>query len=274
MRTHDTDPASAGSFHERVASWRQVTVVHLQAPRLESEAEHLAHRLGLTCMRTPRPHHFRLLLTDRALELHPPTTWRTGPVVCDFERGPAGYRLAAGRAAHTNLARAVGRHGGALHIVDATAGLGVDALSLAALGHQLTLVERHPLIACLLSDGLQRAKAGRLAPLIERVQLIEADAAEWLAQRPVGADVVYLDPMFPARHGDARARKEMQILQTLVGADPDADALLEAARMHARRRVVVKRPRRVPSLPGQPPDLTVTGRSTRFDVYLARPPRT
>jgi 16S rRNA (guanine1516-N2)-methyltransferase len=44
-------------------------------------------------------------------------------------------------------------------VLDATAGLGKDAFVLASLGCQMTLIERQPLIAALLEDGLARARA-------------------------------------------------------------------------------------------------------------------
>ena len=43
-------------------------------------------------------------------------------------------------------------------MVDATAGLGRDAFVLASLGCTVTMLERHPVVAALLADGLARAK--------------------------------------------------------------------------------------------------------------------
>ena len=42
-------------------------------------------------------------------------------------------------------------------------------------------------------------------------------------------DVVYLDPMFPHREKSALVKKEMRVFQELVGADNDADDLLDFA---------------------------------------------
>ena len=42
-------------------------------------------------------------------------------------------------------------------VVDATAGLGRDAFVLASLGCHVRMIERHPVVAALLDDGLQRA---------------------------------------------------------------------------------------------------------------------
>jgi 16S rRNA (guanine1516-N2)-methyltransferase len=41
--------------------------------------------------------------------------------------------------------------------------------------------------------------------------------------------VIYLDPMFPHREKTALVKKEMRLFRPLVGDDPDAPALLQAA---------------------------------------------
>jgi 16S rRNA (guanine1516-N2)-methyltransferase len=59
----------------------------------------------------------------------------------------------------------------------------------------------------------------------------------------------------------------MRMFRSLVGEDADAHRLLQAALRVARRRVVVKRPRRGELL-GPDPDHQLEGKSTRFDIYL------
>jgi 16S rRNA (guanine1516-N2)-methyltransferase len=118
------------------------------------------------------------------------------------------------------------------------------------MGCRVTLLERSPAIAALLADGLERAAASpALAHLIrERISLHHTDAVQWLEAAPPEArpHVVYLDPMYPERHKSALVKKAMRVFRDLVGDDPDAAVLLEAALGRARRRVVVKRPRRAP----------------------------
>jgi 16S rRNA (guanine1516-N2)-methyltransferase len=60
----------------------------------------------------------------------------------------------------------------------------------------------------------------------------------------------------------------MQILQILIGDDQDADELLETALLCAGNRVVVKRPRLAPALADKAPSHSITGKTSRFDVYL------
>ncbi|MEK6550622.1 MAG: class I SAM-dependent methyltransferase [Pseudomonadota bacterium] len=147
------------------------------------------------------------------------------------------------------LARALGRT--VRSVVDATAGLGGDALRLAGLGCTVIAVERSPWIAALLDDALARlrAGAGTLADLAGRITLIHADAREFLANHEDRPDAVYLDPMFPPkRRKRAAVRKELLWLRELAGDDPDADALLSAALAAARERVIVKRPDHAPPI--------------------------
>ena len=80
--------------------------------------------------------------------------------------------------------------------------------------------------------------------------------------------VVYLDPMFPHRRKKALVKKEMQLLQQLLGEDLDSADLLSAALDTARERVVVKRPRTALPLVGRKPDTTMQSPHHRFDIYF------
>ncbi|MCE1914803.1 class I SAM-dependent methyltransferase, partial [Enterobacter hormaechei] len=129
-------------------------------------------------------------------------------------------------------------------IVDATAGLGRDAFVLASLGCHVRMLERHPVVAALLDDGLQRGYQDEEIGgwLQQRMTLLHASSITALADITPQPDVVYLDPMYPHKQKSALVKKEMRVFQSLVGADEDADSLLSPARVLAKRRVVVKRP--------------------------------
>jgi 16S rRNA (guanine1516-N2)-methyltransferase len=115
--------------------------------------------------------------------------------------------------------------------------------------------------------------ARELSEASARVRLIRADAMGYLRQMSDGPDVVYLDPMFPARKKSALPGRELQALARLVGHGEtgEAEALLAAALASGARRVAVKR-----SDDGAPltmqgrsePDVQFAGRTVRFDVYL------
>ncbi len=201
-----------------------------------------------------------------------------GPILCDFVTGESRHRRLHGGGKSQAIAKAVGlRDRAGLRIADLTAGMGADAFALASLGARLTLVERHPVVAALLADGLRRAVEAAiddsvLADIVARIELRETSAALWLEQcreeeRP---DVIYLDPMFPERRKSAQVNKAMQIFHWLVGGDEDSDSLLPLALDKAGYRVVVKRPSHAPWLAGEKPSHAIGGKGVRFDVYVVK----
>lgn len=193
-----------------------------------------------------------------------------GPVRVDFVRGPSAHRRLQGGGNGQMIAKALGIQPGIRpQILDVTAGLGRDAFVLAQLGCNVTLIERHPVIAALLADGLQRARLDpEVLPIIERMQLRPGNAIElmntWEGEPP---QVIYVDPMFPHREKSSLVKKEMSALRPLVGDDLDAPALLEAALALATHRVVVKRPRKALAISGPKVGYVLEGKSSRFDIY-------
>ena len=155
--------------------------------------------------------------------------------------------------------------------IDATAGLGEDALLLAAAGFNVRLFERNPTIAALLEDALERAASTpELADVISRMQLEKADSVVALQQLDFHPDIVLLDPMFPGRKKSAAVKKKLQLLQQLEDPCEDEGALLDAAMAAAPRKVVVKRPVKGPWLAERRPDYTLSGKAIRFDCYIPR----
>ncbi|MDM8566106.1 class I SAM-dependent methyltransferase [Candidatus Halobeggiatoa sp. HSG11] len=228
-------------------------------PDLLQLATKLATRFNLPLVDTP-DFPFLLHLTEQRLELH---NQKTGPVYVDFVNGKLGYRNKHGGGRKQPLAKAIGlKHGNNPTVLDATAGLGRDAFILANLGCQVQMVERSPVIAALLYDGLQRL--GNPANL----QLIHQDAQNYLPISSPKPDIIYLDPMFPHRKKSALVKKEMQILQTIIGADTDAINLLTIALNYANKRVVVKRPKWATAINNVTPTFCINNVNTRFDIYL------
>ena len=98
--------------------------------------------------------------------------------------------------------------------------------------------------------------------------MVPGDAISELNALQAKPDVVYLDPMYPPRRKkSALAKKEMQVLRTLVGDDPDAKQLFEVARKIATERVVVKRPVYAEPIVAKP-SMSYESKLVRFDVYL------
>jgi 16S rRNA (guanine1516-N2)-methyltransferase len=73
--------------------------------------------------------------------------------------------------------------------------------------------------------------------------------------------------MYPHRKKSAQVKKEMRIFQQLVGADADADKLLQQALQIATRRVVVKRPSSAAPLAGKAAANQLNTKTHRFDIY-------
>ncbi|MBF9002017.1 class I SAM-dependent methyltransferase [Vibrio nitrifigilis] len=222
---------------------------------------------------------FALVLTDERLELRKLDEPKLGAIYVDWVSGAVAHRRKFGGGKGQAIAKAAGLNKGAMPtVLDGTAGLGRDAFVLASLGCRVQLVERHPVVAALLDDGINRAKQDEDIGhwVTERVQLLHASSHDALSQLMkddnfVRPDVVYLDPMYPHPEGkkkSALVKKEMRVFQSLVGADNDADSLLEPALALATKRVVVKRPDYADWLAEQKPTMAIETKKNRFDVYV------
>lgn len=195
------------------------------------------------------------------------------PLCVDFAADALLYRKDKGGGKNEAIAKAVGIKGQHYpSVVDATAGLGTDSFMLAALGCDVTMLERTNVVCALLHDGLVRGKANpQSADIVQRMRLLAGSAVARLVElkaTDVSVDVVYLDPMFPHKKKSAAVKKPMKMFQTLLGHDEDADDLLTPALALANKRVVVKRPNTAPFLQGKTPSMQIKGKKHRFDVYL------
>ena len=159
--------------------------------------------------------------------------------------------------------------------VDATAGLGEDSLLLAAAGFRVRMFECNPVICALLADALARAASHpTLGPVVARMELTCGDSLEGLARLAEGGaapDVVYLDPMFPARQKSAAVKKKFQLLHHLESPCANEEDLLRGALAARPRKVVIKRPAKGPQLAGARPSYSVAGKAVRYDCIV--PPR-
>lgn len=175
-------------------------------------------------------------------------------------------RLTEGRLAHemlVHLAKTKEEHPRA---VDATAGMGEDSILLAAYGYEVTMYEQNPVIAALLRDALRRAKKHPvLSPIVERMRLVEGDSVELMPVQNVSPDLVYLDPMFPARQKSGLINKKLQLIQKLERPCVEEKALLDAALATGARKIVIKRPLKGAVLAGREPDYSIKGKAIRYD---------
>ena len=239
-------------------------------PMFAAGASAWAQRLHL---RTDGDAEFAMQLGPEGLQFVELSPHAAGPIRVDFVSGAVAHRRLFGGGSGQMIAKAVGIQPGVRPVVvDATAGLGRDAFVLAELGCAITLIERQPLIAALLEDGMQRALADAVVgPIVAQMKLICGNAIElfsaWNGDAP---QVIYLDPMFPHRDKSALVKKEMRLFRPLAGDDNDAPTLLEAALALATHRIVVKRPRKAPAIAGKLPAYTLEGNSSRFDIYTKK----
>ena len=156
-----------------------------------------------------------------------------------------------------------------IRVFDATAGLGEDSLLLAAAGFSVTMCEGDPVIAALLADGLRRAVDDpELSGIVGRMSLVEGDSIEILPSLTEAPDVVYLDPMFPARTKSAAVKKKFQLLHRLESPCADEASLMDAALAARPRKIVVKRPIKAPVLAGVRPSHSISGKAVRYDVIV------
>ncbi|MEE9354430.1 MAG: class I SAM-dependent methyltransferase, partial [Methylococcaceae bacterium] len=194
----------------------------------------------------------------------------------DFIKGANAHRQQFGGGRGQAIAKAIGLKSGVTpEVLDVTAGLGGDAFVLATLGCKLTLIERSPIVACLLEDAIERASLNNDFQHIlqQGFKLIHTDANAYLRDidsHNVEAcpDVIYIDPMYPDRKKSALVKKDMQILQRLHLQNDEPAELLENAMLVANKRVVVKRPVQAEPLNERAISTSIKSKKTRYDVYV------
>lgn len=200
----------------------------------------------------------------------------------DFLSGNLAHRQKYGGGRGQSIAKAIGLKQGIPppSVLDATAGLAKDAYVLACLGCSITLLERSPVIAELIHNAIQRAEEDEsFQSILEHgFTLLNKSSIEHLTE--LGdkksaendyPDIIYLDPMYPDKKKSAAVKKNMQILQKLLGKDEDTGELLTAALKVAKKRVVVKRPKGAENLSDLKPTYAVESKKTRYDVYIIQP---
>ncbi|WP_319557293.1 class I SAM-dependent methyltransferase [Thiomicrorhabdus sp.] len=195
------------------------------------------------------------------------------PISIDFLAGKKAHRRQFGGGKGQPLVRAMGQLENTLpNVVDATAGMGGDSYVLASQGFEVTLIERSQAVAALLFDALQRARLSEDSEILQTLQhmrLVHSDSAQYLRQTADQVDVVYMDPMYPHKKKKAAVKKEMAMLQKMLGADTDSENLLDAALHKATYRVVVKRPKGADPVfhPTIQPSTNISSPNTRYDIY-------
>ena len=178
-------------------------------------------------------------------------------------------RVTGGRLAHEMLVHVSKTKEPHPCAVDATAGMGEDSFLLAAAGYDVTLFEQNAVIAALLRDALRRAAEDpALAPIVERMHLVEGDSIKGLGSLSFVPDLIYLDPMFPPRQKSGLIRKKLQLIQKLERPCSAEEELFRAALGAGPKKIVVKRPLKGAVLAGRVPSYTAKGKAIRYDCYV------
>ena len=229
-----------------------------------------------------------------------------GPIILDYATGSLRHRQRFGGGKGQPLAKALGLKAKQTpnFVLDATAGYGKDAFVIASLGCPVLLVERSPVMCCLVEQALLLAGRDSVTETISsRMVLVNEDStiflqmlknahtqissqqnkqinkfpddpvlhginnqpATWHFSRP---DVIYLDPMYPLTEKSAKVKKDMQTLHRLIGPDIANESLLSTALECTRKQVVVKRPKNAAPFANQEPHRHISSPNTRYDIYL------
>lgn len=178
------------------------------------------------------------------------------------------HRVTNGRLQHEMLVRAAKSEKPGRKAIDATAGMGEDAFLLAAQGYEVTLFEQNPVIAVLLKDALRRAKKHPvLKDIASRMNLVQDNSVEGMSKLLDPVDVIYLDPMFPARQKSSLINKKLQLIQKLEPPCSEETDLFDAAISASPSKIIVKRPLKSEFLAGRKPSYTLNGKAIRYDCY-------
>ena len=154
-------------------------------------------------------------------------------------------------------------------VLDATAGMGRDALIMVMLGCEVVMQERNKIIYHLLRNAYENFRSSALFSLstISRLSLKHQNSIDSFGNID-DIDVIYLDPMFPERKKSALVKKEMRLFKRVAGEDLDSDQLMGEAIETGVARIVVKRPKGAPYLAQKRPNHEIKGKKFRYDVYL------
>ena len=161
------------------------------------------------------------------------------------------------------LWKACGKPGLDDTVYDLTAGFGMDALTLALRGTKVLSLEKDPLIANLLLLAVNDLKM--TIPAIQW-QVICTDANDYLEQVQ-SLPIAYMDPFFHKKKS-ALPQNAMQWLKKMSSVKDNNSTLLFNKLMLHSKRLVVKRPKKLPSPYSLKPNTSFFQKTTQLDVYI------
>ena len=99
------------------------------------------------------------------------------------------------------------------------------------------------------------------------MKLVEGNSVECMSKLLDPVDVIYLDPMFPARQKSSLINKKLQLIQKLEPPCSQETDLFDAAVSADPDKIIVKRPLKSEFLAGRKPSYTLSGKAIRYDCY-------
>lgn len=238
----------------------------------KEQANALARETGLPLLKEKSSDYdLQLCLHGEVAELYDSSL--NAGIHVDFAEGTLAHRQQFGGGRGQAIARAIGlKKGLTPNVLDITAGLARDAYILACLGCKLTLVEQSPLLYALIEDGIRRGLSDPVSARVldNFINLIRTDSVVYMKHmsNKTRPDVIYIDPMYPERKKSALVKKDMQILQRLLGKQENEALLLKTALQCNVKRVVVKRPVHAEPVNCIKPSTSISSKKTRYDIYL------
>lgn len=214
---------------------------------------------------------FALIINNNILELYDRSKMCKINIKVDFLSKQNNYRCVNFKKKNEALYKALGIKANYFpSVVDATAGFGKDAFLISFWGCYVMMIERHPVVAALLKDGLQRAYENKNIGcwLKKRLHFIFYDSFKMLEIPIFQPDIVYLDPMYPINKKKLLPKKNMQFLRKIIKNNSNYKELLNISRKFARKRIIVKRPIYAKPLSNEKFEFSIKNKNHRFDIYL------
>lgn|GEM_PF-824067 len=202
------------------------------------------------------PFDFLLIQYDNQLELFDAEKRR---IRIDFDNDKLSYARKV--IVKDPFLRAIGQS--RTRVLDVSAGLAIDSVFLSQHGHNVTALERNPLLFTLLNHAKQTSESLKK----RNIEFKFGDSAEFVRFLATKGefDCIYFDPMFPDKAKSALPKQEMVLFRHLVGNDMDSEAVLETL-LKSGSRVVVKRPAHAGPI-GFKPTNAYESKLIRFDIY-------
>ena len=184
----------------------------------------------------------------------------------DFLKGSLGWRLKR-RDHETLLKKAIGKKNKNLTIFDGTAGFLSDSLIFLALGHKVIACEQSKVLFLLLNDAINRAKIE--LSFLDNLNLIHGNALD-AYKNTQNIDVIYLDPMYPAKKKNASRSGSMSDIKSILkleNIENLEDKVFFDFKKNKFKKIVLKRPIKSKIIDDSL-NYQIKGKSTRFDVYI------